>query len=277
MTEFKDKSVLITGGARGQGRSHALHFAARGANIALLDRPDGLSTAPYPLASQADMQETKRLVEEAGVRCIALDVDVRNGQAMTSATNEVAAQLGSLDIVIANAGVASYSLIKDMTDELWSDVIATNLTGVFNTIRAAIPHVTESRNGRVIVTASVGGRQGNRNIAHYISSKWGVLGLVKSAAIELAEHGVTVNAVAPTTVSTKMVMNSAYYQTCCPDVTSPTLEDVRQRLRGSTPIPEAWIEPYDVSHAVLYLASEGARFVTGVTLGLDLGVSAKMP
>jgi NAD(P)-dependent dehydrogenase (short-subunit alcohol dehydrogenase family) len=223
------------------------------------------------------MRETKRLVEEAGVRCIALDVDVRNGQAMTAATNEAAAQLGSLDIVIANAGVASYSLIKDMTDELWSDVIATNLTGVFNTIRAAIPHVTASRNGRVIVTASVGGRQGNRNIAHYISSKWGVIGLVKSAAIELAEHGVTVNAVAPTTVSTKMVMNSAYYQICCPDIASPTLEDVRQRLRGSTPIPEAWIEPSDVSHAVLYLASEGARFVTGVTLGLDLGISAKMP
>ena len=188
---------------------------------------------------------------------------------------EAAERLGGLDIMVANAGVCGFGTFWEITDEMWDDMIATDLTGAFKTMRAAVPHMLERGYGRIVATSSMGGRAGNRNLAHYVAAKWGVIGLVKTLALEVARRGITVNAVCPATVDTPMVHNPAMYSLFCPGMDEPTRDDVRPIYEGMNPMQLPWLAPEDVAAAVLYLVSEEAGHVSGTALEVSAANSAK--
>jgi SDR family mycofactocin-dependent oxidoreductase len=272
---FEGRVVVITGGARGQGRSHAVEFARLGADIAVCDLCHDLASVGYPLATPDDLAETVRLVEEQGRRCVSSVTDVRDLEATMAFVEEARAVLGSTDILVANAGINSLGSINTLTAAEWSETIDTNLTGVFNAMRAVAPHMRRQRWGRIIGISSMMGRSSNPGIAAYVASKWGVIGLVKSVAFELAHVGVTVNAIAPGNVSTPMIHNDTLYGLMRPDLDHPTREDVAPGMAGLHVQPVPWIEPEEITAAVVFLASEGARHITGSVIDVDAGASAR--
>lgn len=275
MGTFDGKVALITGGARGQGRSHAIALAREGATIALVDAPGDVGSVPYPLGTKEDLDNTVAMVEEVGGRALALTADVRSSADVERAVATTLQEFGSIDILLANAGIVSYHQLVDMDDSAWNDMIDTNLTGVAWSIRAVLPHMIEKKHGRIIVTSSQSGRRGMPNLAHYCSAKWGLIGLVKTVALETAPHlGITCNAILPGGVDTPMMRNEAVYRTFAPELEDPTVEDLEERLRMFNPQPTAWIEPQDISHAVLYLASEDARYVSGATIDIAAAFNA---
>lgn len=273
MTDFAGRVVMITGGARGQGRSHALAFAGQGADVAIVDACSDISTVTYPLAGPDDLERTKKDVEALDRRCVAIQADVRDAQAMADAVTRVTTDLGRLDILIANAGVASYHRVGAMPPEAWRTVIDINLTGVFNSVHAAAPVLSEQGYGRIIATSSTMGRMGSPNASHYAASKWGVIGFIKSVALELAPRGVTANVVAPVAVNTPLIQNEEVYRLFCPDIENPTWEDAAPRFAKLTPVGVPHIECTDVSRAMLFLASEEARYITGSVLDVSAGKS----
>jgi NAD(P)-dependent dehydrogenase (short-subunit alcohol dehydrogenase family) len=192
---------------------------------------------------------------------------------MTSAVAGVVAELGGLDILVANAGVASYHQVAVMPDEAWRTLIDVNLTGVFHAVRAAAPIMLEQGRGRIIATSSTMGRMGSRNASHYAASKWGVIGFIKSVALEMAANGVTANVVAPTAVNTPLIQNDEVYRLFCPDVQNPTWEDAAPRFAALNPVGVPHIECSDVSEAMLFLASDEARYITGAVLDVSAGKS----
>jgi SDR family mycofactocin-dependent oxidoreductase len=272
-----EQVAFISGGARGQGRSHALALAREGADIAICDIAAPVASVPYPLADEDDLWETKRQVEELGRRCYAVVADVRSTIEIETAVAGAIAELGRLDIVLANAGVCGFGAFAEITDEMWDDMIGIDLTGVFKTLRATVPHLVERGGGRIVATSSMGGKMGNPNLAHYVAAKWGVIGLVKTLALEVADKGVTVNAVCPATVDTEMVHNDALYGLFAPDLEHPTKADVEPRYTAMNPVPAPWTPVEEISAAILYLVSPPARMVTGTTLDVCMGASARMP
>jgi len=275
MARFDDKVALVTGAARGQGRSHAVRFAEEGADLVLCDRCEDLATVPYGLASSADLEGTVAAVEAAGGRAVALRADVRDGAALDRVVAAGIEAFGGIDIAVANAGIAGIAPIAEMADDEWQNMIDVNLGGVFKTLRAVAGHMAERGHGRIVATSSVVGRVGAPNIGHYVAAKWGVIGLVKSLALELAEQGVTVNAVCPTSVDTMMIQNEPFRELFLPDRPEYTLADVEQAFTELNPIPIPWLQPGDVSDAVLFLASEEARMITGEALPVALGWNAR--
>ena len=277
MGRFDGRVAFITGGARGQGRAHALALAREGADVCVVDICASIDTVPYPLAEPDDLALTVSLIEQEGRRAMAVEADVRDGTSITAAVEATVEQLGSLDIAIANAGVVGFGRFWELTDEMWADMIAVNLTGTFNTMRAAVVPMLERGNGRIIATSSMAGRMGNPNLAHYVASKWGIIGLVKTLALEVASRGITVNAVCPAAVDTDMVHNPALYSLFCPDLVDPSKEEVTPRYEATNPMRVPWIDAEEVAAAVMYLASTEARHVTGSTVDLSLGSAAGMP
>jgi len=277
MRTLNNKVVFVTGGARGQGRSHALALAQAGADIAICDIVKQIPTVPYPLSTVEDLEETRLLIEGTGRRCVSLEVDVRDSTQLNAAIVQIHEQLGPINICVANAGICGFGRFCEITDDMWDDMIGTDLTGVFKTLRAVIPDMTPESEGRIIVTSSMGGRMGNPNLAHYVAAKWGVIGLVKTLALELANTNTTVNAICPATVNTRMVHNPAMYGLFCPDVNDPTREDVRPAYAAMTPMGIPWIEPTDISEVVVFLASSSARYISGATIEVSAGGSALMP
>jgi len=273
--QFAGRVAVITGGARGQGRSHAVGLAREGADIALVDRCADLPTVTYPLATADDLAETVRLVEAEGRRCVSATADVRDLEAMIGFVDGVVADLGSVDILVANAGVSTLGSIVDMDAAQWSETVDVNLTGVFNAMRAAAPHLRRNRWGRIIAISSMMGRSANPLIPAYCASKWGVIGLTKSVAHEMAHSGVTVNAIAPGNISTDMIHNETLYRLMRPDVEHPTREDVAVPMTSLHVQPVPWLEPEEVTAAVLFLCSEGARHITGSVIDVDAGASAR--
>ncbi len=274
MGRFDGKVVLITGGARGQGRSHAVAFATEGADIAFCDAAADIDTVPYDLPGPDDLQETVRQVEDLDRRCLGVQADVRDGAAVGRFVDEAIAELGRVDIVLANAGIFTFSTIAEMDDTTWQTMIDTNLTGVFHTIRAVLPTMLEQGSGRIIATSSMAGKMGFPNVGHYVATKWGVIGLVKSVAQEVAASGITVNAICPTAVGTTMIQNEAAYKLFVPDLEHPTMEDAAPAFQALNPIPVPWVDVEDISNAMMFLASDEARYVTGETIAVAAGQNA---
>jgi NAD(P)-dependent dehydrogenase (short-subunit alcohol dehydrogenase family) len=214
-------------------------------------------------------------VERLGARCITIRADVRDSAQLADAFTETAERLGPVDIVIANAGIASISPVRDMPDEQWQTMLDVNLTGVFKTVRAALPGMLERGRGRIVATSSIAGRLGAPNIAHYVAAKWGVIGFIKSVALEVAEHGITANAVAPTSVGTPMIHNRAFRTLFVPDSDDPPADQVEAAYRALNPIPVPWVEPEDVTAAVLFLASDEARYISGEVITISAGWGAR--
>jgi SDR family mycofactocin-dependent oxidoreductase len=278
MGSFEGRVAFITGGARGQGRAHALAFAPEGADIVLCDFFGELDTIRYPRATPDDLDETVRMVEAQDRRCLAVEADVRDLAAMHQLVEQATAEFGRIDIACANAGVASTSgqAVFEMAEESWQQVLDVDLTGVFNTIRAVGPGMVERRYGRIIATASMMGRTGGPHVAGYAAAKWGVIGLVKCAAYDFAQYGVTVNAIAPGNVDTPMIQNESIRKLMRPELDNPTREDAAEAFQRLHVLPLPWVEPEEITRAVLFLADEAARGISGTVMSIDCGASARV-
>jgi (+)-trans-carveol dehydrogenase len=275
--DFAGKVVFITGVGRGQGRSHALAFARRGAEVGGIDICAPITSVPYAMATTDDLHETRASVEAIGVRTVLEVADVRDREGLQSAVTKVLDELGRIDVVVANAGIFSVGNAFELTPQAWLDVLDINLTGVWNTVQTCLPALMASGDGAsIILTSSIGGVQGLLGCPHYVASKHGVLGLMRSLANELGEFGIRVNAVCPTNVNTPMIQNEANYRTFRPDLESPTEEEVAQVARKMHILDVPWIEPEEVSDAVTWLASSAAKSITGVALPIDAGLLTKV-
>jgi (+)-trans-carveol dehydrogenase len=276
MGRVSGKVAFITGAARGQGRSHAIRLAQEGADIIAFDFCTDLETVTYPMASPEDLQATVKEIEALGRRVIAEQVDVRDFDGMNSALQKAVASLGRLDIVVANAGIVSYGTAHTLGEDAWQQMIDINLTGVWKTCKAAIPHLlTGGAGGSIVLTSSVGGVKGVPHVIHYAAAKHGVVGIMRTLANELAADMIRVNTVHPTAVSTDMIHNDATYRAFRPDLAAPGRADAEAGFTALNALPVPWIEPVDVSNAVLFLASDEARYITGSTLLIDAGQVAK--
>jgi SDR family mycofactocin-dependent oxidoreductase len=264
--------AFITGAARGQGRSHAIRLAQEGADIIAVDVCAPLPTVDYPLATPADLAETVRRVEELDRRIVARQADVRSLASLEAALAGGVAELGRLDIVAANAGILSSGSLAGLSVPAWREMIDVNLSGVWRTCRAAIPHlIAGGRGGSIILTSSVAGLKSYPNMAHYVAAKHGVTGLARALATELAVHRIRVNSVHPTQVDTDMIQNDIMYRLFRPDLEHPTRQDFAEASRATGLLPVDWVESADVSSAVAFLASEDARYITGTALPVDAG------
>lgn len=274
MGAVEGRVALVTGAARGQGRSHAIALADEGADVVVTDLCADIASVPYGLGTEAELAETVALVEATGRRCLSMTADTRDSDAMGLVVDAAIDTFGTIDICVANAGVTGYGRFHELDDETWNDMIDVDLTGTFKTIRAVLPHMLERRYGRIIATSSMAGRMGNANLSHYVAAKWGVIGMVKSLAMEVANKGITVNAVAPAAVDTPMLHNEAMYRLFCPDMDAPTREDVTPRYQAMNRLGVAWMAPEEVSRAVLFVAADAAGAMTGQVIEVSLGSSA---
>ncbi len=275
MGKLDGKVAVITGGARGQGRSHAITLAREGADIVICDVAAPLPTVPYALATPDDLAETARLVEDLDRHCIAVQADVRDGAQMREVAARAIAEFGHIDILLANAGIISFARAWELTEEQWDQMIAVNLTGVWQSCKAAIPHmIARCRGGAIVLTSSTVGLKGLLTASHYAASKHGVVGLMRTLAIELAPYGIRVNTVHPTAVATDIVLNDAM-RTLFGGGVPVSEERLRQMLGDMNLLPVKLLQSSDISAAVLWLVSDEARFVTGVALPVDAGLTAK--
>jgi (+)-trans-carveol dehydrogenase len=270
------KVAFITGAARGQGRSHALTLAREGADIIAIDIAKQIDSVPYPMATPDDLAETVKQVEALGRRIVAAQADMRDYDALKQALDDGVAQLGRLDIVCSNAGIASFGQAAELAETTWQDMIDIQLTGMWHACKAAIPHlVAGGRGGSIVITSSTAGLKGFQNLAHYVSAKHGVVGLMRTLALELAPHFIRVNTVHPTSVNTDMIQNEPTYRLFLPGVEHPTPEQFAEASKATNALPVPWVESADISNAVVFLASDEARYVTGVTFPVDAGFTLK--
>ncbi|MFN3258679.1 MAG: mycofactocin-coupled SDR family oxidoreductase [Ilumatobacter sp.] len=276
MGQLDGRVALITGAARGQGRSHAVRLAEMGADLVLVDVCADLPTIPYPQPGRDALDETASLAAAAGARVESVIADVRDAAAMADATRRAVDQFGSIDIVVANAGVIQLKPATEITPTDWADVIGINLTGVWNTIAPAIgPMIDRGRGGVISITTSAAGLKGPPNMAHYAASKSGVIGLMRSLSAELGPHSIRVNCLAPTTVDTEMVHWPEAYAMFRPDLDAPGRDDVEAVFTSLNAMPVPWIEPIDVTEALAFVVSDRARYMTGAVLPVDAGTLVK--
>ena len=271
------KVAFITGAARGQGRSHAIRLAAEGADIIAIDALADMPGMPYPGATEADMAQTVQAVEALDRRIVAAKADVRDYGQLKAALDAGVAELGHLDIVSANAGIGSSPYrAEDLAEQTWRDMLDVNLTGVWHTAKAAVPHLAAGgRGGSMVLTSSAAGLKAYANIAHYVSAKHGVVGLMRTLALELAPQFIRVNSIHPTQVDTTMIQNEATWRLFRPDLEHPTEADFAPASQAVNALPIPWVDPVDISNAVLFLASDEARYITGVALPVDAGAVLK--
>jgi SDR family mycofactocin-dependent oxidoreductase len=265
--EFEGKVAFVTGAAHGQGRAVALNLASHGARIAAYDVAKPLVYPGYELGSADDLRSLKEASRDAGSECLAFEGDVRDDAAIATAVDQTVAKFGRIDVLFNNAGICAYGLTHELTEPEWDAMIDINLKGAWLVARRIIPVMIAQKSGVIINNSSVGGLRGMARLSHYAASKWGLTGLTRSWAIELAPHGVRVVSIHPTAVDTPMNDGLAALEGATP-------EEIAERSAGNL-LPVPWIEATDVAEAVRYLASDRARYVTGSPFIIDAGLLSR--
>jgi len=256
--------AFITGAAHGQGRATALAFARAGVRVAALDVAKPLAYPAYGMGTSAELGALQAEVRGLGVDCLTFAADVRDDQAVGAAVGETARSFGRIDVLFNNAGICAYGLAHELTEAEWDAMLDINLKGAWIVARHVIPHMIRQQSGVIVNNSSVAGLRGMNRLSHYSASKWGLVGLTKSWAIELAPHNVRIVSIHPTGVNTPMNDGLAAMEGTTP-------REIAERSAGNL-LPVPWIEPEDVAEAVVWLASPGARFVTGSQFVLDAGL-----
>jgi NAD(P)-dependent dehydrogenase (short-subunit alcohol dehydrogenase family) len=264
MSGFRDQVAFVTGAAHGQGRATALAFAREGAHVVAFDVARPLAYPGYGMGSDDDLATLRAECEALGVRCLTFAGDVRDDAPITAAVTQTMDALGRIDVLFNNAGICAYGLAHELTEDAWDAMLDINLKGAWLVARRVIPVMIAQKRGVIVNNSSIAGLRGMGRLSHYAASKWGLTGLTKSWAIELAPHGLRGIAIHPTGVNTPINVGLAELEGLTP-------REVAERSAGNL-LPVPWIEPEDVAGAVLYLASEKARYVTGTSLVLDAGL-----
>jgi SDR family mycofactocin-dependent oxidoreductase len=277
MGRMEGKVAFVTGAARGQGRSHAVRLAQEGADIIAVDICRKFEASPAAGATPEDLDITAGMVKDAGGRIVTAEVDVRDDDALRAAVDGGVEQLGRLDVIVANAGIGTTAGKLHKTDEaLWQEMIDVNLSGVWKTVKAGVPHILHGdRGGSIVLTSSVAGNKAYPHVGHYVAAKHGVIGLMRSFAVELGQRMIRVNAVLPTHVNSPLLMNDATYRAFRPELENPGPDDLAPVCRSFHVLPIPWVTPEDISNAVLFLVSDEARYITGVALPVDAGSCLK--
>ena len=271
------KVAFISGAARGQGRSHAVRLAQEGADIIAVDICGPIDNLAYDASTPADLAETADLVRALGRRIVTAEVDVRDFEALKAAVDDAVEQLGRLDTIVANAGIGTFgNKLHKLPEKIWQDMIDVNLSGVWKTVKAGVPHILAGeRGGSIVLTGSVGSHKALAYTGHYIAAKHGVMGLMRSFAVELGQHSIRVNSVHPSQVNTPMTMNDVTFRLFRPDLENPGPEDFAPFSQMTHTMPVPWVEAVDISNAVLFLVSDESRYITGVSLPVDAGALLK--
>ncbi|GAB89653.1 mycofactocin-coupled SDR family oxidoreductase [Gordonia rhizosphera] len=276
MGRVEGKVALVTGAARGQGRSHAVRLAEEGADIIAVDICKDLDAIGYPMATPEDLEETANLVEKADRRVVAVQADVREAAQLRAAVEQGISELGKLDIVVAQAGVAGMK--GEPAVQAWCDVIDTNLIGTMNTVQVALPHLAEG--AAIVATGSTAALMDVSKVdvpgkdlggVAYVFSKRALSQYIHTLACHLAPRGIRANAIHPTNCNTDMLQSEPMYRSFRPDLEHPTKEDATPAFYVMQAMPTPWVEPGDISNAVLFLASDEARYVTGMQMRVDAG------
>jgi|SRR4030095_11882053 SDR family mycofactocin-dependent oxidoreductase len=265
--DLKNKTAFITGAAHGQGRATAKALAKEGVNIIAFDIAKQLSYPGYSLGSEDDLASLKKEVEKIGVHCITKSGDVRKDEDIRAAVDAAMTQFNRIDILFNNAGICAYGLAHELTEQEWDAMIDINLKGPWLVAKRIIPVMIAQKAGVIINNSSVAGLRGMNRLSHYAASKWGLTGLTKSWAIELAQHNIRVVSIHPTGVNTPMNDGLAALEGLTP-------REIGERSAGNL-IDVPWVEPEDVANAVVFLASDKSRFVTGSQFVLDAGLLSK--
>jgi (+)-trans-carveol dehydrogenase len=277
------KVAFITGAARGQGRAHAVRLAQEGADIIAIDICKQIEGFLNPPSTPEDLAKTADLVRGHNRRIFTAEIDVRDYEALKAAVDSGVEQLGRLDVIVANAGISNAGsddgdTLDKVSERDWQDMIDVNLSGVWKTVKAGVPHILAGgRGGSIVLTSSVNGFKAYTNLllGHYVASKHGVVGLMRAFAVELGQHMIRVNSVHPTFVNTPMLLNEGLYQMVRPDLENPGPDDLAPFCQAFHTLPIPWVEAEDISNAVLFLASDESRYITGVTLPIDAGQCLK--
>jgi SDR family mycofactocin-dependent oxidoreductase len=266
MSGLRGRVALVTGAARGSGRCHCERLAEEGADVVALDVP----------GAAADLEQAAAAVAARGVRAVTALAEVGDFSAVAAAVHAAAAELGRIDVVVANAGIhPAGAPAWEISPESWQRVLDVNLTGVWHTVKAGVPHIGE-QGGSVVIVSSTNGIRGTANAAAYTASKHAVVGLARTLANELGPRGIRVNTVHPGAVATAMVLNEATFRRLRPDLDNPSAEDAAKVLKARHLLPVPWVEPVDVSNAVVFLASDEARYITGTQIVVDAGLLTKV-
>ncbi len=263
-SELAGQVALVTGAAHGQGRAAALALARHGADVAALDVARPLNYPGYALGNAAELQSLAEEIRRIGRRCLPLVADVRDDRAVTSAVQKTIDELGRIDILFNNAGICAYGLAHELTEDAWDTMLDINLKGAWLVARRVIGHLIAQQSGVIINNSSIAGLRGMARLSHYAATKWGLVGLTKSWAIELAPYNIRVVSIHPTGVNTPMNDGLAALEGATP-------LEIAERSAGNL-LPVPWIEPEDVADAVVFLASNRARFVTGSQFVIDAGL-----
>ncbi len=264
MKDFENKVAFITGAAHGQGRATALALAKEGADIVAFDVAKKIEYPNYDFGTNDELETLKSEIEALGRKAVIAVGDVRDDSAVSAAVEKAISELGKIDILFNNAGICAYATVDEMTDDEWNAMIDINLKGPFNVARRVVPHMKKAKSGVIINNSSVMGLRGGNRLSHYTASKWGLTGLTKAWAIELAPFNIRVVSIHPTGVNTPMNDGLAAMEGMTPI-------EIAERSAGNL-LPVPWIEPQDVADLVLFLASDKARYATGSQFVIDAGL-----
>jgi SDR family mycofactocin-dependent oxidoreductase len=272
MGKLDGKVALVTGAARGQGRSHAVELAKEGADIIAIDLCRQIESVPFPMGTEKDLLKTVSQVQALGRQIVASKADIRDLAELREAVDTGVAELGRLDIVVANAGTTTPGPSIGMDEGVWDDTIEVNLTGQWKTVEVAVPHIVATGDGgSIVLTSSTAALRGFANLGPYSAAKAGLVAFMKVLAIELAPHRIRVNTIHPATVATEMILNNAMYKLFRPDLDNPTREDFEAVARTKTKLSIVALDSIDISNGVLFLVTDSGRFITGTSLVIDPG------